>query len=355
VGAASTGVSGGWDQSMSSFLYDPPFVLAGVGQNTSQTGPPGEAVFHLAYTVIEALSRCVFAWTDSRGETLDVAVVPLSSVASSGGRPRMFARMWMRGQRWWVAYADQTCVTIAKVGRAMGVDEKEDWESVVHKFISSTNARAEFPDDRIESRLRFPSERRARVVPAAPEAVDIVKDAATPATPASMPVTILNGPAPAPTAGGSLKATRESLVDTAATTLRSVTILAVTEAATPDLFTCEATDEVLVVSDKEGDCEAKAVLVIDVAPDRPTRQVELSMLSHFGLCGTQDRPTCDWDAADATSSLGHIAANFHALRAVASPPCWPARAWRSPYPLHVDAVWNLRSLLCSFAHKAVRK
>lgn len=339
------------DQNLSSFLYDPAFVLAGVGEKVSQTGLSGTAAFHLSYTLIEEQSKCIFAWTDSRGETLDVGILGMLSQSPGLRFLKLFESMWKRGQQWWVPHVNQTCVTIAKVGLAMCSSEKEDWQAVVQMFIVSSNSKVEFAGDRIETRLRFPNMRASGSAYSAaePEAVDALREAATPATPASMatfPASTSTGSVPVSTGG---RIGVESAADAAVTTLRSVTIMSVIENTMPDLATIEATGDFFFLAKSGRNCEAKAVMVVDVALRKNARQLELSMLAHFGVVDTENQPGCEWDGRDAASILRHICANFDGLRTATSPPCWPQQLWLSPYPIHVDAVWNLRELISSFS------
>lgn len=324
------------EHGLSNTLYDPPYVLAGVGRHTGQFGSPSELVFHLAYTLCEPLSRYLYTWTDSRGETLDVAMAPVCT-GSFGSRYRAFVRMWNRGQRWWLPYAENTCVTVAKLGPRMTTDEQEDWENVIRSFISSTNSRIDSQNERIRSRPRFPRDRACRDAESADNA-DVLKDAATPATPASLPASA----ALPPTSRSATAWSPGSLVDVAASTLRSVTVLTVSEKSVPELFAAEASEELAYVWGKEGACDALASMVVGVAPERSPIQVDVEMLLHFGHAGDTD--DCPWDGADAVSILKHIVANFSALRYVISPPCWPSSSWRSPYPLHVEALRNMHKL-----------
>jgi hypothetical protein len=263
--------------------------------------------------------------------------------------------MWTRGQRWWVSYADQTCVTVAKVGQKMDSEEHGEWASVIQQFVAATNARAEFSDDRVELGLRFPFQRERAPETTSAEVVDVVKEAATPATPASMNVLPSQAAVHAPGSAVYSKTLQETPVDAAATTLRSVTIMTIMESTTPDLFACEAKEDVLVMSGTDGECEAKAIMVVSGPADGEPRQIEFTVLSHFGMCESASPPTCDWDGADAESCLRHIVSNFDALRTICSPPCWPLHDWRSPQPLHVGAVLMLRSLIGAFSGPLGRK
>lgn len=342
------------DRNLSTFLYDPAFVLAGVGERTSQAGLSRIAALHLCYTLLEEQSKCIFAWTDSRGETLDVGVMVMPGQAPGLRFSKLFESMWKQGHQWWVPYVNHTCVTIAKVGSAMSISEKEEWQSVVRRFIASSNARAEFAGDRIETRLRFPNVRgdRSGDSVSEPEGVDIMQDAATPATPAAMPAVLASastGFVPASVSGND---GAEFAADTSFSTLRSVTILSVVESSIPDLVASEARRDFVFLAGSAGGCEAKAVMIVDVAPGKNARQLELSMLAHFGVCRSESETVCGWDGRDAASILRHICSNFDGLRTASSPPCWPRQLWLSSYPIHVDAVWKLRRLLSSFSFGA---
>jgi hypothetical protein len=326
-----------FDQPLSSFLYDPPVILAGVGQHIGQNGPDAEIVFHLAYTFVESHACYLFAWTDSRGEILDVAGMHMTS-SSSEYRTKVFSRMWNRGQRWWVPYADYTCVTVLKMGESMRPDEVADWETVVGQFVASTNVRLDDSSDPVMTRIRFPNHRAGRAVVS--EAVDTIKDVATPATPApassAVPVAPIGPSKPH-------QSPPEHPRDVAATTLRSVSILTMTEHEFPDVFAFESKDELLVASDGEGEIAAVAHLVVEDSTGDGMRQIEIDLLSHFGQ--DDDSLPCPWDSSSEISIVKQVATNYNALRTAGAAPCWPLKRWRSAFPLHVEAVWNLRNLL----------
>jgi hypothetical protein len=213
----------------------------------------------------------------------------------------------------------------------------EDWESVIRQFVAHTNTRMEDISDAVPTRLRFPEHRVKHVVS---ENMDIIREVATPATP-----TPISSVVPGGTSGPARlhHVPSEQPRDVAATTLRSVSILTIIEHEYPDTSASEADEEVLLTSDGEGETVAKASLVVEGFGCETKRQIDIDLLSHFGQ--VQAALDCTWDTSSQLSILKHIASNFNALRTVAAAPCWPLRKWRGPFPLHVEAVWNLRSLL----------
>ena len=283
---------------------------------------------------------------------MDVGVLSATSSSSPNARSRLFSRMWSKGQRWWVAFVDQTCVTISKAGEHMPEAERMDWEAVVSKFVATTNAKAEYPGERCDARLRFPVERASRP-PSGPEFADVVKDVATPATPASMAQSSAHASSSVPS---NSRAAESSPVDPASTTLRSVSILSIAENDTPDLFSYDVSQESVVVSSREGTSQARASLILcPNARDRTVRQIDVDLLSHFGCVEGEDRPACAWDGGDAVEIVKHVATNFHCLRTVSSMPCWPVPYWKTVYPLHVDAVLNMKSLILNVARTMKRE
>lgn len=329
------------EASLSSFLYEPAVTLSGVGRQTGEITGCAEFVFHLAYSFCEKSSRLFYAWVDSRGETLDVSNCTwVGSLASA--RRKLLQRMWTNGQRWWVPYSDATCVTISRLGGAYDPDEKAEWETIVRVFVSTKMGATERRPEAVRPKLRFLKHTDKPECVA--EGVDVLREAATPATPASLPAPS-SAPSGAPKPETAVLFDRDAVSSLSHAKLRSVSLLTYEEADSRDLFTHEATAESVVVTQDDSSVVTKASLILEDYGRHRMRQHDISVVSHFGIEGSHDG--CAWDAKDSLEIARCIGENFSALRFVGCAPSWPLRAWAPSHPLHVDMVWKMRSY-CQF-------
>lgn len=328
-----------------SFLHEPAIVLSGVGTHVGQTDAKANIVLHLGYSYCALSARYAFAWTDQRGEVLDMASVPVSKMSLAASRRKAFWCMWTRGQRWKISYVGDVHSTITKLGE-MQPEEMRDWDWVLAKVMQTDSA---FSDNRFEDTPKFNVVRRFPPVeaPRGDDLPDLYTDHPTPATPGN-----LN----APSQGGSSKASVS--IDIKLPPVSSVTIVDVTEADDHVLMEVSeradssSRNEFAVVSqtglsDRSG---IQACAVLARFEDDGVKALELNVLRHYGRQKvtedmSDDRPS--WDAHDAQTIATCIAINFNQLRYVGAPPSLPYDRWLSMYPVHLDIVRRLRTQMGS--------
>eukprot|EP00178_Gracilaria_changii_P014955 TRINITY_DN41_c0_g1_i1.p1 TRINITY_DN41_c0_g1~~TRINITY_DN41_c0_g1_i1.p1 ORF type:complete len:1671 (-),score=220.07 TRINITY_DN41_c0_g1_i1:10605-15617(-) len=317
-----------------SFLYEPAIVLAGVGKHMGQTNSRADIVLHLAYTFCDATSRFVFAWTDQRGELLDIATVPVVKAAMTSSRRKAFWGMWARGQRWRISYVDEVHVTVSRLGQVSS-GELDDWDWVIGKVMSSKSSLSEknSDEDNISVVRRFPPLQQQK-----PDEVnDVYTEFSTPATPG----------VPQPTSSG-VASKGAPLVDVKMPPVCSVTVVSCSNLET-HLFLEEAVDlnadrrDFAIVGrerlSRGKNVQATAVLVRYGSDGM--RALEVNVLRHYGSAGRSEEMADErspWDSLDVQTIAQTIVSNFHELRYTTSPPCWPAQKWLSMYPVHMDAI-----------------
>lgn len=325
-----------------SFLHEPAVVLAGVGKHMGQTDSRADIVLHLAYTFCEASSRFVFAWTDQRGELLDVATVPIIRTAMTSSRRKAFWGMWARGQRWRIPYVDEVHATVSRLG-PLASGELSDWEWVMSKVMSSKSSLSEkIADEDISVPVvrRFPPPQQAK-----PEEVnDVYTEISTPATPGVAQTTS--------SAPGSKSAPS---MDVKMPPVCSVSILSICNLET-HLFLEESWDpnadrrDFAIVGrerlSRGKNVQASAVLAR--YEEDGIKALEVNILRHYGSAGHSEEMSdvrSPWDSLDVQSIANKIISNFHDLRYTGSSPSWPAQRWLSMYPVHIDAVRGYQSYL----------
>lgn len=316
-----------------SFLHEPAVILAGVGtQLSSPDGneKPASMVLHLAYAFCKEASRFVFAWTDSRGEMLDMASVPVIGSGANSSRRRAFWCMWLRGQRWRLPYVESTHVTISKLGDMME-GEVEDWDVVFSKILyGSVSAKA----DATGIVRRFIDS-------------DSYIDHPTPATPATTQHQTS-------VSGTPVQQHRAESSDIHPHGVKSFTLCTIRDGAGDRLlvdgsvqgsrqdFLCIAESAVY------GEKYVQGKALLGCADEDGVSAVEIDIMLHYG---ESNRMQCDksstqkWDAEKASEIAQAVAENFHSLRFVGAPPCWPQERWRNKLPLHVELVRNFRHTL----------
>ncbi|CAN8066597.1 unnamed protein product [Agarophyton chilense] len=318
-----------------SFLYEPAVVLAGVGKHMGQTDSRADLVLHLAYTLCDATSRFVFAWTDQRGELLDIATVPVVRAAMTSSRRKAFWGMWARGQRWRISYVDEVHVTVSRAGQ-MTTGELEDWDWVIGKVMSSKSSLSEKSSDEdngVSVVRRFPP-----LQPQKPEEVnDLYTEFSTPATPG----------VPQPTTCGTASKGTHS-IDVKMPPVGSVSVVSVCNLE-KHLFLEEALElhgdrrDFAIVGrerlSKGKNVQATAVLVR--YENDEMQALEVNVLRHYGSAAHNEDMSdhrSPWDSADVQTIARTIVSNFHDLRYTTSPPCWPVPRWLSMHPVHIDAI-----------------
>lgn len=145
-GLAGSGDGGGHPDADTESVSDGEVVVPSrlsLATSAAAAAPAGEVVFHAAYAWCGPARRWVMAWTDRRGELLDVATAAAehedadgdddddgdgSGGGGDGGacRRRVLGRLWARGRRWWLPHVAATRVVVTKVG-ALGPAEAADW------------------------------------------------------------------------------------------------------------------------------------------------------------------------------------------------------------------------------------
>ncbi len=316
-----------------SYLHEPAVILAGVGTQLSAPGESENAssmVLHLAYAFCKEASRFVFAWTDSRGEMLDMASVPVIGSGANSSRRRAFWCMWLRGQRWRLPYVESTHVTISKLGDIME-GEVEDWDVVFSKILyGSVSAKSDSTG--IVRRFIDP---------------DSYIDHPTPATPAT---TQHHTSA----SGTPVQQHRTEAAEMQPHGVKSLTLCTIRDGAGDRLlvdgsvqgsrqdFLCVAESAVY------GEKYVQGKALLGCADEDGVSAVEINLMLHYG---ESNRMQCDktaaekWDAEKASEIAQVVAENFHSLRFVGAPPCWPQERWRNKLPLHVELVRNFRHTL----------
>lgn len=319
-----------------SYLHEPAVVLSGVGKHMGQAGDSADIVLHLAYTFCESASRYAFAWTDQRGEVLDIATVPISKMAFSASRRKAFWFMWARGQRWKISFVQQVHTTICRLGK-MDDGELEDWDWVIGKVLKADSAPSDNRADDLPVHKvlrRFP-----RLEPSiGDDLADLYTDQPTPATPGVSQ----------PTATGSTGKNGVSM-DIKMPNVSSITVSTV----------CPAEEHLLLeVADRKTDTDKRdyAIVSENGLSKRPGVQasavlahfeesgvsaIEVNVLRHYGTEPQGEEMTDDrspWDGLSVQGIASSIVSNFHALRYVGAPPSWPSERWLTIYPVHVDIV-----------------
>lgn len=327
-----------------SFLHEPVVVLAGVGKHMGQTDLRADTVFHLAYAFCESSGRYAFAWTDQRGEILDMATVPVSKGALASSRRKAFWGMWARGQRWRISYVKEVHATISKLGPMTG-NEVEDWDWVLSKVLSSrssASADRKGDEDGVQRVVRrFPPLQQAK----SDDLADLYTDLPTPATP---------GVPHSATSGTGAKSLLTSM-DVKMPPVSSVSLLNVCNGDT-HLFMEKSGDDdndrrdFAIVSgaslSKGRNVQSNAILAR--FEDKGIRAIEVNVLRHYGHAGEGEEMSDErspWDSSDVQTIAATIAINFHELRYVASAPSWPHKRWLSMYPVHLDAVKGFQTNL----------
>uniref|UniRef100_A0A7S2ZQM2 Mediator of RNA polymerase II transcription subunit 13 n=1 Tax=Rhodosorus marinus TaxID=101924 RepID=A0A7S2ZQM2_9RHOD len=315
---ASTAVQ---EASSVSFLYEPAMTLTGVGKQSEGTeGNPGDMLLHLCYKYCPEAQRYSYAWTDSRGEFLDVA--SLSCAADTGRQMRRvyFSLMLGRGQRWHLPYVRGLGVVISKVGPLQS-SECEDWDFVVRKLLEATTEESETLLCR-----RFPPE-----VKQMNEAEGF---------------------------GNSTKENRpvlgfypDKFQQDFVQVFRSVSLLELDEdqyfrtLPLPSEETSQSATrqrDLLVAIPESGCGGSEAAAYILRSPrtladtDSRSGVLRVRLYTHFGIPDLDKRP--EVDGADARAVTMYLAKNLYDLCAVGSPPCWPLDAWQPRWPIHVQAV-----------------
>lgn len=319
-----------------SFLHEPAVVLAGVGSHLEQPNKSCEMVLHLAYGFCRKGCRFVFTWTDSRGEMLDMASVPVLGSGTNGTRRRAFWHMWLRGLRWRLPYIDSVHVTVSKLGE-MQEGEVEDWDQVFSKILyGSVSAKSE-GNERTGIVRRFPTKLSDG---------DTYIDHPTPATSAGMQAH--SGGSGTPVA----PSRNEGAVDVQTDGVRSLTLLTVRDSACErlliDITMQKDGNEFLVLpqSSVHRGSQAKALLVGMEGGN--VAVTEMDMIMHYGesnRANIESTTAEKWDAEKSSEVARTVAENFHNLRFVGTPPCWPQDRWRKKLPLHMELVRNYRDLL----------
>ncbi|KAI0562723.1 Mediator complex subunit 13 [Gracilaria domingensis] len=325
-----------------SFLYEPSIVLAGVGKHMGQTGARADIVLHLGYTFCDITNRFVFAWTDQRGELLDIATVPVVRTAMTSSRRKAFWGMWARGQRWRISYVDEVHVTVSRLGK-MAPGELEDWDWVIGKVMSSKSSLSEKSSDEdncVAVVRRFPPLQQQK----SDDVNDVYTEFSTPATPG------VSQPA---SSGAVVKGTPS--MDVRMPPVCSVSVASVCNLET-HLFLEESMDinadrRDFAIVGKERlsrgkNAQATAVLVRYERDGM--KALEVNVLRHYGSAGHSEEMSDErspWDSFDVQTVAHTIISNFHELRYTASPPCWPAQKWLSMYPVHMDAIRGYRANL----------
>lgn len=325
-----------------SFLHEPAVVLAGVGSQMSDPSGSNAMVLHLAYAYCKRACRYVFTWTDNRGEMLDMASVPVLENGANGTRRRAFWHMWHRGQRWRLPYVDSVHITISKL-EDMNDGEVDDWEQVFAKILYGSVSSKSESNDRTRIVRRFPSIRTLKTLDS-----DVYIDHPTPATPSASQA----HPSSSGTPVGPARS--EPALDIQANCVRSLTLLTVRDQARERLLVdvLEQNDmkELLVVPESsicdDRSSRAKALLV--GMEENGVAVTEVDMLVHYGdsnRASIEKNSASIWDAEKSSDIVKTVAENFHNLRYVGTPPCWPQTRWRNKLPLHMELVRNYRNLL----------
>lgn len=349
VGSAQGGSGGvAIDQSSAlcpSYLHEPAVVLAGVGSQLGQTGDDGNnsgpcsMVLHLAYAYCKEALRYVFAWTDSRGEILDMASVPVVGSGSKATRRGAFWLMWLRGQRWRLPYVESTHVTISKLGNMMD-GEVEDWDVVFSKIlygnVSGKPESGEHPQPSIVRKFTDG---------------DAYMDHPTPATPAAREH---NGtPAPAGNATNVAAAKAEALAESHG--LKSITLCTMQDGNGDRLLVdgngVGGGQDFLCVADSVayGERYVQGKAMLGTANAQGVTAIEINVMLHYGESQsgmeTNLNRKDEWDGETAAKIARTVAENFHSLRYVGSAPCWPMERWRNQLPVHAEMVRNYRHTL----------
>ncbi len=331
-----------------SFLHDPAVVLAGVGCQMGDPTGPSSMVLHLAYAYCEGASRYVFAWTDKRGELLDSATVPVLKNGVNKTRRSAFWYMWCRGQRWKLPYVESTHVTIAKLGDLTD-GEAEDWDVVLSKILSigsSISLKSADTSDRIRVARRFPCTQTQKHM----DGLESYIDHPTPATPAGA-INVSGASSITPVVHGKSDPSSKHPVDHG---IRSVSLVCVRDSPRErliiDVPDINKKQEFLVIAgsslQEERYVQGKALL--GSVGEAGLLSTEIDLVLHFGSSNRallEKSIARHWDGEMPSDIIRTVAENFHNLRFVGSPPCWPEDRWRSRFPLHIELVRNFRNSL----------
>ncbi|KAJ8903944.1 hypothetical protein NDN08_000475 [Rhodosorus marinus] len=315
---ASTAVQ---EASIVSSLYEPAMTLTGVGKQSEGTeSNPGDMLLHLCYKYCPETQRYSYAWTDCRGEFLDVA--SLSCAADTGRQIRRvyFSLMLGRGQRWHLPYVRALGVVISKLGR-LHASECEDWDFVIRKVLETTTEESETLLCR-----RFPPE-----VKQMNETEGFGN----------------SGKENRPVLGFHPDKFQQDFVQV----FRSVSLLELDEdqyfriLPLPSEETSQSATrqrDLLVAIPESGCGGSEAAAYILRSPrtladtDSRSGVLRVRLYSHFGVADLDKRP--EVDGADARAVTMYLAKNLYDLCAVGTPPCWPLDAWQPRWPIHVQAV-----------------
>lgn len=325
-----------------SFLHEPAIVLGGVGKHMGQTTSSSDIVLHLAYTFCDISSRYVFAWTDQRGELLDVATVPITRTALISSRRKAFWGMWARGQRWRVPHVEEVHATVSRLG-TMAAGELDDWDWVIGKVMSSKSSLSEKRSDEdngVAVVRRFPPQ-----FSKADDLGDVYTDQPTPATPGATHLSA---------AGTSAKSSQS--MDVKMPPVCSVTVLTICNLETHlfledsgDCYNSNQRDFAIVGRERVSrgkNVQASAVMAR--LEDEGVRALEVNIFRHYGNAGQSEEMSDErspWDSFDVQTITSTIISNFHELRYACSPPSWPERKWLCMYPIHADAIRRYQSYL----------
>lgn len=327
-----------------SYLHEAAIVLGGVGEHTGEHSNTPKMVLHLAYAYCESASRLVFAWTDWRGEQLDMSSVPVSKSSLPASRRKAFWGMWARGQRWRLAYVTKVHATICKLD-AMSADELEDWEWVLNKVVCSHGSAS--------TEVKGSDGQHRRILRRFPRGLsrhgedlgDTYVDVPTPATPCTTQPACTNNAA----SGGRI----QSYLDIKLPGISSVSVLNVQD-ADMHMFLEKSVDsdkvdrrDFAMVSDFSccKGMKSQTNVILARFADDGIKAIEVGVMRHYGVCEDgedmgDERST--WDAGDVRTIGSAIASNFHDLRYVATPPSYPQSRWLSMYPVHVEAVRTMQ-------------